>query len=100
MKLSQTDRNPQISQVKPGSDEEAFAKQALFKRHPVMPSWPKGRRNRVLCNNFNFCPNTRYAYPDHRFFVAKMNMSSIIVLDFFGGAKTVELKDYFKAKPY
>ena len=41
------------------------------------------------------------SYPsDHGWFVAKMNMSSIIVLDFFGGAKTVALKDYFKAKPY
>jgi hypothetical protein len=29
-----------------------------------------------------------------------MNMSSILVLDFFGGAKTVSLEDYFKAKPY
>ena len=28
--------------VKPGSEEEAFAKQALFKRHPIMPDWPKG----------------------------------------------------------
>lgn len=67
-----------MQKVKPGSEEEAFAKQALFKRHPIMPDWPK----------------------DHEFFVAKMNMSSIIVLDFFGGAKTVALKDYFKAKPY
>ena len=39
-------------------------------------------------------------HADHGWFVAKMNMSSIIVLDFFGGAKTVALKDYFKAKPY
>ena len=27
----------------PGSDEEAFAKKALFKRHPIMPEWPKGK---------------------------------------------------------
>jgi len=67
-----------MQKLKPGSDEEAFAKKALFKRHPEMPGWPK----------------------DHGWFLAKMNMSSIIVLDFFGGAKTVALKDYFKAKPY
>ena len=47
-----------------------------------------------------FCVVYLYSHPDHKFFVAKMNMSSIIVLDFFGGAKTVALKDYFKAKPY
>ena len=44
--------------------------------------------------------NAFLIHADHGWFVAKMNMSSIIVLDFFGGAKTVALKDYFKAKPY
>ena len=29
--------------LKPGSDEEAFARKALFKRHPIMPSWPQGK---------------------------------------------------------
>ena len=37
---------------------------------------------------------------DHGWFFAKMNMSSVIVLDFFGGAKSVPLQDYFAANPY
>ena len=90
--------------MKPGSDEEAFAKKALFKRHPEMPGWPKGKtwtRTLVI-----FSPSSQtnqmkiHNFADHGWFLAKMNMSSIIVLDFFGGAKTVALKDYFKAKPY
>ena len=84
--------------VKPGSEEEAFAKQALFKRHPIMPDWPKGSQQFFTLTIF--CLVYLISNPDHEFFVAKMNMSSIIVLDFFGGAKTVALKDYFKAKPY
>ena len=63
------------SQVKANSTEEAFARDALFKRHPEMSSWPD----------------------DHGWFFAKMNMSSILVLDYFGGVKTVTLKDYFNA---
>lgn len=61
--------------VKANSTEEAFARDALFKRHPEMSSWPD----------------------DHGWFFAKMNMSSILVLDYFGGVKTVTLKDYFNA---
>jgi hypothetical protein len=29
-------------QVEKDSDEESFAKNALFKRHPDMPGWPEG----------------------------------------------------------
>ena len=31
-----------LSQVKNGTTEEMFAKEALFSRHPSMQSWPKG----------------------------------------------------------
>ena len=37
---------------------------------------------------------------DHGFYCAKLKISNILVLDFFGGAKTVEVKDYFDANPY
>ena len=53
-----------------------FAKKALFSRHPVMPDWPK----------------------NHGWFFAKLNITNVIVLDFFGGAITVPLEDYFNAK--
>ena len=36
-----------------------------------------------------------FSFPDHGWFFAKMNMTSIIVLDYFGGVKTVSVKDYF-----
>ena len=44
-------QTPKYEKVKPGSDEEAFAKKALFKRHPIMPDWPKGRR---ACSNITY----------------------------------------------
>jgi hypothetical protein len=34
--------------VRPGSDEEAFARKALFKRHPEMPSWPTGKDRCII----------------------------------------------------
>jgi len=59
------------------SKEGQFAKTALFSRHPIMPEWPE----------------------DHGFFFAKLEIKNILVLDFFGGAKTVPLDDYFSATP-
>jgi len=60
------------------SKEGQFAKTALFSRHPIMPEWPE----------------------DHGFFFAKLEIKNILVLDFFGGAKTVPLDDYFSATPH
>ena len=37
---------------------------------------------------------------DHGFFFAKIDITNILVLDNFGGAQTVPLKDYYKAKLY
>jgi len=59
------------------SEEGQFAKTALFSRHPIMPEWPE----------------------DHGFFFAKLEIENILVLDFFGGAKTVPIEDYFSASP-
>jgi len=66
----------EMVKIQNGTDEAAFAQQALFSKHPVMPSWPA----------------------DHGFFFSKLHISNIIVLDYFGGAKTVTPKEYFKAK--
>ncbi|CAB4054199.1 Protein CREG1,Protein CREG2 [Lepeophtheirus salmonis] len=60
------------------TEEQAFAKRSLFSRHPEMADWPKG----------------------HKWYFAKMNIESILVLDFFGGAKSVSPESYFKATPY
>ncbi|XP_028404534.1 protein CREG1-like isoform X2 [Dendronephthya gigantea] len=62
--------------VKLTADEIPFAKEALFSRHPVMKYWP----------------------PSHKFFFAKLVISNIHVLDTFGPAHEVSLKDYFGAK--
>ncbi|XP_069801641.1 protein CREG1 [Dendropsophus ebraccatus] len=59
-------------------DKEAgTAKMALFSRHPEMASWPR----------------------DHDWFFAKLNITNIWVLDYFGGIKTVTPEDYYQARP-
>lgn len=32
----------EMKRLKAGSEEEKFAKNALFSRHPIMENWPKG----------------------------------------------------------
>jgi len=64
--------------VEENTEEEQFAKVALFSRHPIMPEWPE----------------------DHGFFFAKLEIKNILVLDFFGGAKTVPVDEYFSATPH
>ncbi|XP_066977474.1 protein CREG1 [Macrobrachium rosenbergii] len=67
-----------IVKVEEGSAEEAFAKNALFSRHPEMSEWPQG----------------------HEWFFAKMSINHIYVLDYFGGAAVVDVKEYFEAEPF
>ncbi|OCT93649.1 protein CREG1 isoform X2 [Xenopus laevis] len=57
--------------------ESDTAKLALFSRHPEMESWPR----------------------DHSWFFAKLNVTNIWVLDYFGGIKTVTPEEYYSAKP-
>ncbi|XP_072369767.1 protein CREG1 [Scyliorhinus torazame] len=54
-----------------------FAKEALFSRHPAMPDWPH----------------------DHGWYFAKLNITNIWVLDYFGGIKTVTPEEYYSVKP-
>jgi len=56
------------------AEEYSFAHNGLFSRHPAMDTWPAG----------------------HGWFVAKMEIENILLLDFFGGAKTVDVNDYLK----
>ena len=51
----------------------AVARAALFSRHPSMRLWP----------------------PHHGFFFCKLNITNILLLNYFGGAKTVLVEDYF-----
>lgn len=58
--------------------EVSVAKDSLFSRHPEMMDWPT----------------------DHSWFFAKMKISQVWVLDYFGGVKTVTPEQYYKATPY
>jgi hypothetical protein len=56
--------------------ENATAKAALFPRHPSMSHW-------------DFHPYT----------FMKMDIKTILLLDYFGGYQDVSVADYFKADP-
>ncbi|KTG36415.1 hypothetical protein cypCar_00043133 [Cyprinus carpio] len=58
--------------------EASVAKAALFSRHPEMIDWPA----------------------DHNWFFAKMNITQVWVLDYFGGVKTITPEEYYRATPY
>ncbi|XP_051982449.1 protein CREG1 [Xyrauchen texanus] len=66
------------SVVEVNGSEASDAKVSLFSRHPEMIDWPT----------------------DHNWFFAKMNISQVWVLDYFGGVKTVSPEDYYRAAPY
>ena len=61
-------------------EEEKFAKAALFSRFPDMKSWDDRTEH-------------------HSFFVAKLDVKLVWILDSFGGAKTVDIQKYFSANP-
>ncbi|XP_078422072.1 protein CREG1-like [Cetorhinus maximus] len=63
--------------MKVNKAEIDFAKEALFSRHPAMSGWPS----------------------DHGWYFAKLNITNILVLDYFGGIKTVTPKEYYSVKP-
>ncbi|KAF0304582.1 Protein CREG1 [Amphibalanus amphitrite] len=67
-----------VLQMDENDPEYVFARDALFARHPEMSGWPVG----------------------HHFFVAKLDIFNIIVLDYFGGAKTVPVAEYFATNPF
>ncbi|XP_041858184.1 protein CREG2 [Melanotaenia boesemani] len=59
-------------------EELAFAKEAMFSRHPVMAKWPVG----------------------HKWFFMKMDLIQIWLQDWTGGVSLIPLEDYFKAMPF
>ncbi|XP_006872710.1 PREDICTED: protein CREG1, partial [Chrysochloris asiatica] len=59
--------------TKVNETELEFAKNALFTRHPEMKTWPS----------------------DHNWFFAKLNITNIWVLDYYGGAKIVTPEEYY-----
>merc|ERR1712048_578068 len=62
--------------VEVNTTEESTAKAALVERHPSFAEYPAG----------------------HDFFVAKLELDGIWLIDFVGGAAIIKPEDYFKAK--
>ena len=56
-----------------GTPEFELAQEALFERHPSMADWPKG----------------------HRWLVGKINVQDLWLIDFYGGASSIAIEDYF-----
>jgi len=65
-----------IKKLQKRSKEYLYAKKTLFERHPAMKGW-------VLV---------------HDFYIGKVDIEHIAVLDYFGGAKFVNVYDYFHPK--
>jgi hypothetical protein len=55
-------------------DELEFAQSSLFERHPMMATWPND---------------------SHDFKVYKIDITSIWLIDIYGGAKDVPVDDYY-----
>uniref|UniRef100_A0A8D1T3M1 Cellular repressor of E1A stimulateds 1 n=1 Tax=Sus scrofa TaxID=9823 RepID=A0A8D1T3M1_PIG len=68
--LQQSVGNLQVSEA-----EMDVAKNSLFIRHPEMKTWPSS----------------------HNWFFAKLNITNIWVLDYFGGPKIVTPEEYYNA---
>ncbi|XP_060053939.1 protein CREG1 isoform X3 [Erinaceus europaeus] len=66
--LMQTVQDLQVNET-----ELDFAKTSLFTRHPAMKTWPSS----------------------HNWFFAKLNITNIWVVDYFGGAKVVTPEEYY-----
>lgn len=62
-----------VEKVEKDSNDEQFARNALFTRHPAMKTWPK----------------------NHNWFFAKLKIEKICLLDYFGGPKYISVSDYF-----
>jgi hypothetical protein len=66
-----------VSKLEANSTEEVAAKNALLARHPSFKDYPAG----------------------HGFFVAKLTLDGIWLIDMYGGAAHITNTDYFNAKP-
>ncbi|XP_029967731.1 protein CREG2 [Salarias fasciatus] len=64
--------------VEVAPEELAFAKEAMFSRHPVMAKWPVG----------------------HKWFFMKLELVQVWLQDWVGGTSLIPLEDYFTATPY
>lgn len=66
-----------VSKLPANSTEEVAAKEALFARHPSFKHYPAS----------------------HDFFIAKLTLDGIWLIDMYGGASIISPAEYFNAKP-
>nr|XP_057937098.1 protein CREG2 [Doryrhamphus excisus] len=59
-------------------EELAFAKEAMFSRHPQMAKWPVG----------------------HEWFFMKLDLIQVWLQDWLGGTSLIPLEEYFRALPF
>ncbi|XP_054643175.1 protein CREG2 [Dunckerocampus dactyliophorus] len=64
--------------VEVAPEELAFAKEAMFSRHPEMAKWPAG----------------------HKWFFMKLELIQVWLQDWLGGTQLIPLEEYFKALPF
>lgn len=62
-----------IVQISEDDKEAAFATRALFSKHPEMEGWPKG----------------------HDWRIYKLDIKDLFLIDNYGGAKPLPVKDYY-----
>ena len=67
-----------FSKVPKNGDEHKSAMNEMVKRHPEMKEWE--------------------AMSSHDFYLAKLNIQSIWLIDFFGGAANITPAEYYNAK--
>lgn len=84
------------------SKELAFAKDALFTRHPAMKDWPSTHGEFPL-DNFLIILIINYFLIIFCFILDwtfyNLVPTHVHLLDYYGGATHVPLDEYFKAKP-
>lgn len=66
-----------FTQLKNGTDEYAFGAAAFLDRHPAVTSWLR----------------------THSFYLCKLDIQSVVVLDWYGGPHVVPVDEYFNVKP-
>jgi hypothetical protein len=64
-----------IEKVPKDTPEYEFGTQAMLSRHPASPHW----------------------IHTHDFFLCKLNISQVVVLDYYGGPHYVDVQDYYNA---
>lgn len=67
----------------------------MISRHPAAIEWLKGK---FILRYFTKYRCNKNVFPAHNFYLCKMNIQQIRVLDFYGGPHIVPVDDYYNVK--